>query len=94
MSPLSPRQREVLHLRSCGLSRKEIDLLRYFLAHPGQVLPRQKILDDVWGRDEFPTTRTIDMHVLKLRRKLGEDPDAPRFLLTVHGVGYRYDAGR
>ncbi len=77
-----------------GLSRKEIDLLRYFLAHPGQVLPRQKILDDVWGRDEFPTTRTIDMHVLKLRRKLGEDPDAPRFLLTVHGVGYRYDAGR
>lgn len=77
-----------------GLSRKEIDLLRYFLAHPGQVLPRQKILDDVWGRDEFPTTRTIDMHVLKLRRKLGEDPDAPRFLLTVHGVGYRFDPGR
>jgi DNA-binding response OmpR family regulator len=77
-----------------GLSRREIDLLRYFLAHPGQVLPRQKILDDVWGRDEFPTTRTIDMHVLKLRRKLGDDPDAPRFLHTVHGVGYRFDPGR
>jgi DNA-binding response OmpR family regulator len=77
-----------------GMSRREIDLLRYFLAHPGQVLSREKILDDVWGRDGFPTTRTIDMHVLKLRRKLGEDADAPRFIQTVHGVGYRFDLGR
>jgi DNA-binding response OmpR family regulator len=77
-----------------GMSRREIDLLRYFLAHPGQVLSREKILDDVWGRDGFPTTHTIDMHVLKLRRKLGEDADAPRFIQTVHGVGYRFDLGR
>lgn len=74
-----------------GLSRKELDLLRFFLAHDGKVLTREKILDQVWGRDEFPTTRTIDMHVLKLRRKLEEDPERPRHLVTVHGVGYRFD---
>ena len=61
------------------------------LAHDGKVLTREKILDAVWGREEFPTTRTIDMHVLKLRRKLEEDPERPRHLVTVHGVGYRFD---
>lgn len=73
-----------------GLSRKELDLLRFFLAHDGKVLSREKILDAVWGRDDFPTTRTIDMHVLKLRRKLEADPEQPRHLVTVHGVGYRF----
>lgn len=74
-----------------GLSRKELDLLRFFFAHDGKVMTREKILDQVWGRDDFPTTRTIDMHVLKLRRKLEEDPERPRHLVTVHGVGYRFD---
>ncbi len=73
-----------------GLSRRELDLLRYFLAHEGQVLDRARLLDDVWGRDADPTHRTIDTHVLKLRKKLEERPDAPRHLLTVHGVGYRF----
>lgn len=74
-----------------GLSRRELDLLRYFLAHPGQVLDRKKLLDDVWGSDEFPTTRTVDMHVLKLRKKLEDDPQSPRLIQTVHGVGYRFE---
>jgi two-component system alkaline phosphatase synthesis response regulator PhoP len=74
-----------------GLSRKELDLLRYFLAHAGQALDRKRLLDEVWGADEFPTTRTIDMHVLKLRKKLEDDPEAPRLIQTVHGVGYRFD---
>jgi two-component system alkaline phosphatase synthesis response regulator PhoP len=74
-----------------GLSRRELDLLRYFLAHAGQVLDRQRLLDEVWGGDEFPTTRTIDMHVLKLRKKLETDPEDPRLIQTVHGVGYRFD---
>jgi two-component system alkaline phosphatase synthesis response regulator PhoP len=73
-----------------GLSRREMDLLRYFLAHDGEVLERGRLLDDVWGREEFPTARTIDTHVLKLRKKLEERPDDPRHIVTVHGVGYRF----
>jgi DNA-binding response OmpR family regulator len=76
--------------RNQGLSRKELDLLRCFLAHEGQVLERGQLLDLVWGRDEFPSHRTVDMHVLKLRRKLERDPERPRHILTVHGVGYRF----
>ncbi len=73
-----------------GLSRKELDLLRLFLANEGRVLSRESILDQVWGAEEFPTTRTIDMHVLKLRKKLEDDPEQPRHIQTVHGVGYRF----
>jgi DNA-binding response OmpR family regulator len=73
-----------------GLSRRELELLRYFIDHADEVLHRGRLLDDVWGRDAQPTTRTVDMHVLKLRRKLEIDPEHPRHLLTVHGVGYRF----
>jgi DNA-binding response OmpR family regulator len=75
-----------------GLSRKELELLRYFLAHEGQVLDRLRLLSDVWGPDDNPTTRTIDMHVMKLRKKLERDPEHPRHLVTVHGVGYRFSS--
>ena len=73
-----------------GLSRKELELLRYFLVHEGQTLDRLRLLSDVWGPDENPTTRTIDNHVLKLRKKIERDPERPRHLVTVHGVGYRF----
>lgn len=73
-----------------GLSRKELELLRFLLANEGKALAREKILDEVWGDDEFPTTRTIDMHVLKLRKKLEDDPERPKHIQTVHGVGYRF----
>lgn len=73
-----------------GLSRREMELLRFFLDREGQVLERLTILDAVWGPDESPTTRTIDTHVLKLRKKLEPDPEHPTHLLTVHGVGYRF----
>jgi len=73
-----------------GLSRRELDLLRTFLAHEGEVLDRGTLLDLAWGRDADPTARTIDTHVLKLRKKIEEQPDRPRHILTVHGVGYRF----
>ena len=76
--------------RRLGLSRRELELLRYFLAHEGKTLERSTILDEVWGREEDPTPRTVDMHVLKLRRKIEADPEAPRHIQTVHGVGYRF----
>ena len=76
-----------------GLSRREMDLLRYFLAHEGETLERLQIVDDVWGVDEAPTTRTVDQHVMKLRKKIEESPDDPRHLITVHRVGYRFVRG-
>ncbi len=74
-----------------GLSRQELELLRAFLGHVGTTLPREKLLDLAWGRDEFPTTRTVDMHVLKLRKKIELDPEDPQHIVTVHGVGYRFE---
>jgi len=74
-----------------GLSRQELELLRAFLGNPATTLPREKLLDLAWGRDEFPTTRTVDMHVLKLRKKIERDPEDPRHIVTVHGVGYRFE---
>jgi DNA-binding response OmpR family regulator len=74
-----------------GISRKELELLRYFLEHAGQALDRVRLLDEVWGADEFPTTRTIDTHVLKLRKKIEANPEQPTHLRTVHGVGYRFE---
>jgi DNA-binding response OmpR family regulator len=76
--------------RRQGLSRRELDLLKYFLANEGRVLDRNTLLNEVWGGDAFPTTRTVDMHVLKLRKKLEADPEMPRHIVTVHGVGYRF----
>lgn len=73
-----------------GLSRRELELLRYLLDHEGVALERLTILSDVWGPDESPTTRTIDTHVLKLRKKLEPDPENPVHIVTVHGVGYRF----
>ena len=68
----------------------EYNLLTYFLNHPDRVLTREAILNDVWGFESAPTTRTVDAHVVKLRQKLESDSTTPRHFLTVHGVGYRF----
>ena len=73
------------------LTKLEAGVLALFFAHPGEVLTRSRFLDQVWGYDRFPTTRTVDVHVARVREKLGDDAEAPRFIHTVHGVGYRYD---
>jgi two-component system alkaline phosphatase synthesis response regulator PhoP len=86
-------------LRACQVSRKgkqldfsskEFDLLKYFLNHTGETLSRDKLLEDVWGYEHFPTTRTVDAHIVRLRQKLEPKPDEPRFILTVHGTGYKF----
>ena len=71
------------------LSRRELQMLEYFLAHRGEVVARDALLDAVWGYDEAPLTRTVDVHVSKLRKKLEGDPQHPKHLITVHGIGYK-----
>ncbi len=71
-------------------SAKEFDLLKYFVCHPGETLGRDRLLDEVWGYDNYPTTRTVDAHIVRLRQKLEPIPEEPRFFLTVHGVGYKF----
>ncbi|MEK7704843.1 MAG: response regulator transcription factor [Myxococcota bacterium] len=71
------------------LSARELRLLRYFVEHRGEVVDRDTLLDAVWDYDEAPFTRTVDMHVAKLRKKLEDRPAEPQYLLTVHGMGYK-----
>jgi two-component system alkaline phosphatase synthesis response regulator PhoP len=78
--------------RELRLTRKEFDLLTYLLEHRGEIVTRERLLDEVWGYERFPTTRTIDTHVARLRRKFEADPDHPVWLLTVHGQGYTFSA--
>ncbi|MDC7219610.1 MAG: response regulator transcription factor [Spirochaetales bacterium] len=72
------------------LSEREVALLSYFFRRPGEVLSREKLLEDLWGLEYGGTTRTLDQHIAKLRRKIEEDPAHPRAIITVHGTGYRY----
>jgi two-component system alkaline phosphatase synthesis response regulator PhoP len=76
--------------RLVDLSAKEFKLLRYFIQHPGDSLGRNELLDKVWGADAMPTTRTVDVHVAWLRRKLEADPRHPALIVTVHGLGYKF----
>ena len=69
---------------------REFDLLRYLVGHTGQVVTREQILNQVWGYEESPTTRTIDNFVAKLRQKIEKSPHEPEHILTVHGAGYKF----
>jgi len=71
------------------LTAKELKLLQFFYAHAGEVLSRDRLLSEVWGYNYFGTTRTLDQVIVQLRKKLGDQADEPRHLLTIHGVGYR-----
>jgi two-component system response regulator RegX3 len=78
--------------RALGLTRKEFDLLHELARRPGRVVPREELMERVWDRNWFGSTKTLDVHVGWLRRKLGDDPAAPRYVETVRGVGYRFAA--
>jgi DNA-binding response OmpR family regulator len=75
-----------------ALSRKEFDLLHELARQPGRVIPREELMSRVWDHNWFGPTKTLDVHVGWLRRKLGDDPAAPRYVHTVRGVGYRLAA--
>ena len=80
------RGRKAIHFTA-----KEFAMLRLLAETPGEPVTRERFLDVVWGYAAFPTTRTVDNHVASLRAKIESDPEAPRWIKTVHGVGYRLD---
>ena len=72
------------------MTRKEFGVLRFLAGRAGAVVTRDELLDEVWGYDSMPTTRTVDNHMASLRAKLEAIPSEPRHLLTIHGVGYKW----
>jgi two-component system alkaline phosphatase synthesis response regulator PhoP len=72
------------------LSAREFKLLRHFITHRGATLSREELLSDVWGYDETPLTRTVDVHVAGLRQKIEANPRSPEFIVTIHGLGYKF----
>jgi DNA-binding response OmpR family regulator len=87
------RRRVICRGREVALKPKEFDLLAFLMARPGRVFTRDDLLERVWGYNYPGITRTVDAHVRSLREKLGDDADAPRWVETVRGVGYRFHEG-
>jgi DNA-binding response OmpR family regulator len=72
------------------LSPREFQLLAFFVQHRGEIVTRETLLDAVWGYNAIPFTRTVDMHIAKLRKKIEENPADPRYIVTVHRLGYKF----
>jgi DNA-binding response OmpR family regulator len=87
------RQTAVRGRKQIHLTAKEFSMLRLLAETPGEPVTRERFLDVVWGYGAFPTTRTVDNHIASLRAKLEKNPDAPRWIKTVHGVGYKLAMG-
>jgi two-component system alkaline phosphatase synthesis response regulator PhoP len=71
-------------------TQKEFDLLRFLIQNREVVISRDRLLNEVWGYDSYPTTRTIDTHILKLRKKIEENPSEPKYILSIYGGGYKF----
>jgi DNA-binding response OmpR family regulator len=78
---------------SLTLTAQEFKLLKFFAHSPGRVVSREELLNEVWGYENYPTTRTVDNHILRLRQKFEPDPAKPQYFLTMHGVGYKFTPG-
>jgi len=90
---LDPARREVTKRgEALELSRKEFELLQLLMRNAGSVVTREQLIDEVWDTNWFGSTKTLDVHVSGIRRKLGDDPSQPRYLHTVRGVGFRFAA--
>ena len=87
------RQTAMRGRKAIHFTAKEFSMMRLMAERPGEPISRERFLDVVWGYAAFPTTRTVDNHIASLRSKLERDPDEPRWIKTVHGVGYKLDLG-
>jgi DNA-binding response OmpR family regulator len=72
------------------MSPREFELIRYLIERKGETVSRDRLLEDVWGYESYPSTRTVDTHIAKLRAKIGDSGSEPRYILTIHGVGYKF----
>ncbi len=71
-------------------SQREFDIMRLLIRNRGEVVTRDRLLDEVWGYQDYPTTRTVDTHILKLRKKIEDDPANPKYIVSVYGGGYKF----
>lgn len=78
---------------SITMTAQEFRLLKYFSGSPGRVISREELLNEVWGYFNYPSTRTVDNHILRLRQKLEPDPANPKYFVTMHGAGYKFIPG-
>ena len=76
------------------VTNREFRLLEYLIRHPGEVLTRERLLEEAWGYEAFLTTRTVDNHILRLRKHVEPDPENPKYIKTVRGAGYLFDVKR
>ena len=76
------------------LPSRAFAILKVFARRPGEVVSRDVLLDEAWGYEDYPNTRTVDNHLVKLRRALEQEPERPRWLVTIHGAGYKLDVSR
>lgn len=91
---IDPRARTVeARDRAVILTAKEFDLLWLLATHPGQVFTRSQVLDRIWGHDFFGDASTVTVHIRRLREKIERDPSQPRFIVTVWGIGYKFESG-
>jgi two-component system phosphate regulon response regulator PhoB len=84
-------RRVFLGEREIELTSTEFNLLEFFFTHPGRAYSRDQLLDNVWGQQRYVTPRTVDVHVRRLRERIEEQPESPRYLTTVRGFGYRFE---
>jgi DNA-binding response OmpR family regulator len=85
------RQVAVRSGKRIELPSRAFAILKVFARRPGEVVSRDVLLDEAWGYEDYPNTRTVDNHLVKLRRALEDEPDKPRYLVTIHGAGYKLD---
>lgn len=72
------------------MTYKEFEILKFFMQNKNRTVSRDELLDKVWGYEIYPTSRTVDNHIVKLRKKIEDDPERPKHILTVYGIGYKY----
>jgi len=76
--------------KSIKLSPRDYEILKCFIERQGEIVSREDLLNQVWGYDSYPNTRTVDAHIAKLRRKIEDRPEEPKHIITIHGIGYKF----
>ena len=76
--------------KQINMTYKEFEILKFFKQNKARTVSRDELLDKVWGYEIYPTSRTVDNHIVKLRKKIEDDPESPKHILTVYGIGYKY----